>query len=257
MLSRSFDTYIEACAFARTVAKDKVKHTLKRVGDIYVVEFDDTYKLQEVSEVMENSPPNIPSIQPSIEDARIELVKIITAAWTGSEPLYFQRNYVPPCYKVKLDLYFHDNKLGIVVRNGSGSFNQELIEDVEQELLLESSLGISYLSFSVVEIFGSRSAFIKKLKKHWDAANTEAKKPYSKHTPDSNSRVKPTPKTSVRHKPKSKHKAPAAECFKGGWTSLTQGTKRMGDATYEKRKAEENIGGTREQSIRMRCRGGS
>lgn len=245
MTSHLFATFHDASSFAKQMMLEcKGSVRLGRSENGFVVEvFEAHSKPQELAKKSTNSLDGL-----SIDDAKNELERIIIQAWRSDEPLNYQRDFLSSNGKRKLDMFFFNTRLGVVVCKGGDETSKELLYDVEQELAWEE-VGITFLRFSVDEIFGDRRSFITKLMNAWTAATRKDAKIKPKAVSYSNS--------SRRSNSRGKRQSSSTGTFKGGWTSLSQGKMHMGDSTYEKAKVNEDFGGTREQNIRMRYRSGS
>lgn len=262
MTSHLFSSFRDASSFAkRSMLESKGGVRLRRSENGFVVEVAEAHsKPQELAKKTTSTPsPNLDSHSTpvgcdnsldglSIDDAKNELERIIIQAWRSDEPLNYQRDFFSSNGKRKLDMFFFNTRLGVVVCKGGDETSKELLYDVEQELAWEE-VGITFLRFSVDEIFGDRRSFITKLMNAWTAATRKEAKIKPKAVSYSNS--------SRRSNSRGKRQSSSTGTFKGGWTSLSQGKMHMGDSTYEKAKVNEGFGGTREQNIRMRYRGGS
>lgn len=202
----------------------------------------------QLAPLMESVERTIPekNDKPNREQAKQEFENIFTASWTGDNPIRFERDLVRAGGMVTLDFYFSDVRMAVIVHDGDEQTAEHIYHDVEGDLGLES-MGITLVCFSIDEIFGNRHILIGKLKSKWQSASniTKGKGQSGKQN---NSSRRPA---SVKNK---KHQSinSGTGSFKGGWTSLSQGVKRMGEATYAKQYVNEGIAGTRDENKKMR-----
>jgi hypothetical protein len=190
MTSHSFDSYADACAFAKQVAKNKVKHKLKRDGDLFVVEI-----------------------------------------------LSGQNNYQNPAINNVDRNTTNTNKAAIKAESAA---RQKQAQETLKQWLGESN---------------PKPKERKSTSRHVQVAPSISKEDAIRKQDKLNRGIQFISKLNKLEQSRRKSKGSVGPDFTGGWTSLSQGEKSMGD-TYEKRKVDEGFG-TREANKRMRSRGGS
>lgn len=135
----------------------------------------------------------------------------------------------------KLNFFFRKERLGIVICNKNSDRVDVLLKQLQREDELQK-LHITLLRFSDTEIFGDRQDLLNKFHKARAlASNAE----HERKRRD----VKPV-KSPRRQRP--------VRPWEGGWTSVEQGEKHMGDEYFVKQKIDEGMAGDRDAVAAMR-----
>lgn len=164
MTTRSFTSYLEASAYAKQMVKEhKANVRLVRERDEFIVE------CTLPADVHGESKPE--NTNHTLDEAKVELEHIFTAAWKGANPVCFERHLYFASGKWTLDFYFNDARMGVVVDGGGEETVKQLFHDVELELAFEG-MGITLVRFSIDEIYGDRVVLTTKLKKAWKKASS-------------------------------------------------------------------------------------
>ncbi len=194
MTSHSFGSYAEACAYAKQISKNKIKHKLKRDGVLFVVE--------------------IPSGQNKYQGANVNVIS------NGDSNTNNQASL-----------------------QAASSARQKQAQETLKQWQAESNAK-------------PRKSKSKSTSEHSQVVPLISKEDAIRKQAKLNRGIQLINKLNKLERSREKSKSSVGSGFTGGWISLSQGEKKLGDA-HEKRKVDEGIAGTREANKRMRSRGGS
>jgi very-short-patch-repair endonuclease len=162
----------------------------------------------------------------------------------------FQREWV--CGRDWIvDFFFPEIRLAIEIDGEYHNTPQQLFQDLAREIEVEK-FEVTVLRVSNREVFGDRETLVAKLREAWrKAIHTMRQRKTSMPTP---LKGKKTPKGPILDLPKStfyRVTRRGRSEYAGGWTSLEQGSRRVGDRV-SKQYVDEGFAGSRDSVREMK-----
>lgn len=182
--------------------------------------------------------------------AERELERILNEVNGGVLVGHFQREWAFGGQWI-LDFFFWELRLGIEVDGAYHQRFRQMVKDAEKEFALEQ-FGVTLVRLSNDEVFGDREVLLEKLRDGWRQAR-------KKRLESENKLVVAMGKRRAKEAQRRKlGPRVTSRPFFGGWTSIAQGQKRMGDTSKPKdnraRFIDLSFGGSREAIREMKRR---